>query len=560
MMKHLVVVTALLVCAQSRAGDASNCAHPKAAVLTWLANLQPENMDVTAAMACTPQGTSLGMEERQRAVVRLKRVLDARGIFVRVDDLPEDPDYRDDVLGQHRVVLSPLLPELVVVKAGSRWVLSEGTLGLAEELFRSTFPFDPTRIVEELPRWLQVPFLGLAGWQLIGFVLLVLCGLLARLLVANVVTAQVLRVFQRLQVEWGRDLIRASTLPLGTLSFAGTIWIFVPSLGLHVAWAKVVLLCMRVIAAVSCVVLVYRLVDIVAAFLQHRAERTETKLDDQLVPLVRRGLRIVTVLAGVVFVLQNLEINVGSLLATLGIGTLAFALAAQDTVKNLFGSITIFLDKPFQIGDWVVTSGVEGVIHEVGFRSTQIRTFYDSVVTIPNGKFTDAIIDNYGKRRYRRCFTKLGLAYHTTPEQMEAFCNGVRAIISAHPSTRKDYYEVHFSGYGESGLEVMLYFFFEVPSWTSELRARHEVFLDIWRLAHHLRVSFAFPTRTLHVDSLAVPTPHVDATPMGITELEESVASFAPGGRAVVTPGPRVGRSYTVGEPAPSAKKPAVVS
>lgn len=544
----ILVVTSVL----STQAPAGPCANPKAAVSNWLVNLQEGEENPAAAAACTVTPAGMTDEEVQTAVVELKRVFDARGIIVRVEELPEDPLYRDALLGQHKVPVSTLLPDVYLVRSGERWVLSASSLEKAAELYRETFPLDLSRILDELPAWTRMPVLGIRLWQVVGLALLVLLGFIARLITTHLVTSQVLRLFERFGIEWGRDLIKTNAISIGTLALAGVVGLGVPSLGLSVGWAKVALLAVRVTAAVSVVVLLYRMVDVVAAWLMHRAAKSETKLDDQLVPLVRRGLRIITVLAGVVFVLQNLEVNVGSLLATLGIGTLAFALAAQDTVKNLFGSITIFLDKPFQIGDWVVVSGVEGIVAEVGFRSTRIRTFYNSLVTVPNAKFTDAIVDNYGMREYRRCYTNLYLPYDSTADQLEAFCNGVRAIIQAHPLTRKDYYEVHVAGFGENGFQVMLYFFFKVESWTDELRSRHEIFLDLARVARELGLTFALPTRTLHVESQAAPEKREPSPAPSPTELAHAVERFAPGGDRVFTPGPRVGRGYFVNEPSPA--------
>jgi MscS family membrane protein len=348
-------------------------------------------------------------------------------------------------------------------------------------------------------------------------------------------------------VHWGQDLLDAAARPLGLLAMSGIVALGLPVLGLPAGLAAILGLAVRTAAASAVVWVAYRVVDLLAAYMAEKAAKTTTRLDDQLVPLVRRALKVAIVAIGAVFVLQNLNIDVASLLAGLGLGGLAFALAAKDTVSHLFGSITIFLDKPFQIGDWVQTCGVEGIVEEVGFRSTRIRTFYNSLVTVPNGKLTDAIVDNYGMRRYRRCFTTLSLTYSTTPEQLEAFCNGVRAIIAAHPKTRKDYYEIHFSGYGEASLNVMLYFFFEVANWTEELRARHEIFLDVLRLSKELRVDFAFPTQTLHIETLAKSTDLPGHQSRPDTELAAAVAAFGPGGKAVVPSGPRLGEPFFAG-------------
>src|SRR5690606_21829642 len=203
------------------------------------------------------------------------------------------------------------------------------------------------------------------------------------------------------------------------------------------------------------------------------------KLDDQLVPLLRKTLKVFIAVLGAIFVLQNLDVDVGSLLAGLGLGGLAFALAAKDTVANFFGSLVVFIDKPFQIGDWVVIGGTEGEIEEVGFRTTRVRTFYNSLVTIPNAKLTDTAIDNYGARRWRRYVANLGLTYDTPPERMEAFCEGVRGIIQRLDGMRRDYAIVEFNNYGESGLNVMVYCFMGAPNWKTELRIRTALNLEI---------------------------------------------------------------------------------
>ena len=173
------------------------------------------------------------------------------------------------------------------------------------------------------------------------------------------------------------------------------------------------------------------------------------------------------------------------------------AFAAQDTIGNFFGSITVLFDRPFGIGDWIVIGDVEGTVERVGFRSTRVRTFYNSMVTIPNSKMVNTQVDNYGARRYRRARVMLSLTYDTAPEKIDAFCEGIRELIRLHPYTRKDYYHVYFNQFADSSLNILLYTFFEVPDWGTELRERHRLFVDILRLADRLGVEFAFPTQTV---------------------------------------------------------------
>jgi MscS family membrane protein len=143
-----------------------------------------------------------------------------------------------------------------------------------------------------------------------------------------------------------------------------------------------------------------------------------------------------------------------------------------------------------------------------------VRTFYNSLVTIPNGNLVRAVVDNYGQRRYRRWSTHINITYDTKPDTIESFCEGIRELIRLHPYTRKDYYQVWLHQFGAHSLDVLLYVFWKVPDWQTELRERHRLMGDIIRLADRLGVEFAFPTQTLHVFEEQAGAEHTpDATP-----------------------------------------------
>jgi MscS family membrane protein len=218
----------------------------------------------------------------------------------------------------------------------------------------------------------------------------------------------------------------------------------------------------------------------------------------------RIGASIAGFLAGawiLVAGLQSLGANVVPLLAGLGVGGLAVALAAQNTLTDIFGSLIILADRPYRIGHWVIIGDKEGTVESIGIRSTRIRTFYDSVLTIPNSEAVSKIIDNMGMRNYRRVYTKLGIRYDTPRERIEAFLEGVKRIIQANPTTRKDYFHVVFNDFGADSLTIMLYFFVKVPDWAAELIERQRVFLEVMRLAEELKIEFAFPTQTLEIET-----------------------------------------------------------
>jgi MscS family membrane protein len=285
--------------------------------------------------------------------------------------------------------------------------------------------------------------------------------------------------------------------PFGIIAGAGLVMLLMPFLSLSDDANEILNIAATFVLAASGVWASYRLTDLASVYLLYLAGKTKTKLDDMLVPLLRKIAKVFILAIGIVFVAQNLGIEVASLLAGLGIGGLAFALAAKDTVSNIFGSITVLFDQPFQVGDWIVVDGTEGTVERVGFRSTRIRTFYNSLITLPNSKLISTVVDNYGQRKYRRYKATYGLAYDTPAWKIESFCEALRELVRTHPYTRKDYFHVYVNGLGDSAIDVLIYIFHETPDWGTELRERHRFILDSLRVAETMGVEFAFPTQTV---------------------------------------------------------------
>lgn len=519
-----------------------DCSTPRRAVETLFAFQQPGYEDLRKAASCLERNGD-SSEELSLAAQYLREAYATHGLYVRASELSDDPHYRSAISGEAAIAPHPERPDIVVARgADGKWRFTRASIERARSLGeRQRHMLE--QLGKKLPPALQGTLFGVQTWQYLALLAVLLFAMVARKIIAFVIANRIARMADRLGQAWASHTIAAFASPGATILMAGMLRIAYPTMGLPVHAAHAMAIVARVLVVVSIVWTSYRMVDVLAARMAKRAEQTDSKLDDQLVPLVQRMLKIVVVAAGGVFILQNLDIDVGSLLAGLGIGGLAFALAAKDTVANFFGSVMIFVDKPFQIGDWIRMGDHEGVIEEVGFRSTRVRTFYNSLITVPNAKFTESAIDNLGRRQYRRVNVTLNLTYGTTPEQMQAFVEGTRAIIRANEYTRKDYYEVHMSGFGAHSLDVMVYFFLCVDSWSSELRERHRVFLEIMRLAKDLKVSFAFPTQTLHVDYKEAPSEQPDA-PLSTASMGDVVRAFAPGGTSAMPEGPRLTDGY----------------
>jgi MscS family membrane protein len=355
------------------------------------------------------------------------------------------------------------------------------------------------RFRQQIPTSLKAsPFL-LQNWQWLSLLGIILLGVTLDKLVSFFLRSGVRRWRNRTHHHEFKEISEDILRPLGLMAMALIWWSGINLIGLSENVMLVLLLAVKFLASISGVWAAYRLVDLVSAYLHKKAELTSNKLDDALVPLVPRTLKTFITVVGFVFIADNLNIDISSLLAGLGLGGLAFALAAKDMVQNLFGSVTVLMDRTFSVGDWIIVEDVEGGVERIGFRSTRIRTFYNSVVTVPNSKFITATVDNMGERRYRRFSCKLSLTYDTPPDRIEAFCEGIRELVRQHPYMRKDYYQVYLNEFAASSLEVLLYVFWETPEWSTELRERHRFMLDILRLAQQLNVAFAFPTQTLYM-------------------------------------------------------------
>ncbi|MFK7873349.1 MAG: mechanosensitive ion channel family protein [Oligoflexales bacterium] len=404
--------------------------------------------------------------------------------------------------------------EIVILKveAGERggdFLFSPETVRRAKEFYQKVehLPFTVSEggafyekpwFEAAFPEWLQYEFLGLFQWQWLGVLSFLFLSSVFRGLFF-VVWARASRVsFSSNEVLEALELARP---PLGMMVIAGTWWIGIRLLRFDGYPLQFFVMITQVLLSVASIWLIYRFSNFLEHVLRSLASRTDSPLDDQLVPILSKALRACIVIFGVLLVLQNLGINVMSLLAGVGLGGLAFALAAKDTAANLFGSVMILWDQPFKSGDYIKVGTVSGVVTEVGFRSTRIRTFYDSEVAIPNADMANQKIDNMGKRVSRRTVTTLQVVYSTPADTLEAFIRNVKNLLKERSEVNPQVLRVAFDGFGASSLDIMLYFFLDVSNYEAELKVREEIFLSIMKLAKEMEVDFAYPTRTMVFDA-----------------------------------------------------------
>ncbi len=369
----------------------------------------------------------------------------------------------------------------------------------------------------EILKW-QDPYLNNSLAQYVTVFFVVLLTLLVRYFVCSV-------VYKRLAAWVGskRDEVDASKLhsiqkPLGYILTLIGVSIAVDILisghidandandaNLHQFIQAFFTTCISLNVAWMCI----RFVDILTIYMRNHAAHTESRLDDQLVPLVSKSLKIFIFLVAFAVIVQNLGYSISGILAGLGIGGLALALAAKDTLSNLFGSVTIFLDNPFQVGDWIKVNDTEGVVERVGFRSTNIRTFYKTEISIPNSIIANTTIDNFSRMQRRRISTTIGFTYETSAQQMEDALEALRGVLAKTQGVYQEFYLVNFTGFGESSLDVMLYYFTDTANWQEYLIVRERVNLEIMKAMEVIGVEFAFKSMSVYMrgDKVSLPKP-----------------------------------------------------
>ena len=267
----------------------------------------------------------------------------------------------------------------------------------------------------------------------------------------------------------------------------------------------------KVLVTVAITWAMFNLVSILDRIMKKWAERSEATLDDNLVDMIRKCLRGLIVFLAILMAIQNLGYSISGLLASLGIGGIAVAMAAKDSIANVFGSLMIIFDRPFKTGDWIVAGNIEGTIEEVGFRSTKIRTFAKTLVTVPNSVIANMGIDNFSRMPKRRMKLSVGITYNTTSEQMRGVVENIRTLLKIHPAIDQEFFLVNFTDFGASSLDIMVYCFTSTTVWGEYLDARQDLCLKIMDIIEEMGLEIAFPSQTLYLQNQEA-TPETIAT------------------------------------------------
>ena len=361
-------------------------------------------------------------------------------------------------------------------------------------------------------------------WVAAGFTLL------ATFLVQYTLVFLIQRVFSRVfPARFSPDqkeVFASIRKPIFVIVFTSALQLFLSSFDLEIDFYTFVITWISTIRIVAIMVLAVRLIPMFTARVNRFAAEATSVTEEILYPLVEKAAWLCIFLIGSAQILWTHGVNVSGLAAGLGLGGLAFALAAKDTVENIFGAVAILIDQPFRVGDTISMAGLTGTVEHIGLRSTRIRTPENSLLSLPNSKIIASHVDNLGARTSVRVRTILNLPLATPPSSIEALCAGVRAILESHPLCVRDSIVVHFNEFNHASLGVLIQFNLTLQTWAEEQRRKEEIFLAIIRLLGELGLSLAVPIQEIAVKTTTSDTPSAQASTDGMEAFKRLGVSW----------------------------------
>lgn len=474
-------------------------------------------------------GSELEQDKAIDYAIKLKQILDGRGLFVYMSQVPNTTDYRDSLSKKSIYFLFPEeAPEIFVERQGDLWLYSRETVAAIKRLHKKTYPLGTDMLLNLLTRNYTNKFLGLFAWQYVGILILLLIAFIVFLLL-RLIFKPILRKLSKISFHIDlkdKKLLNKTTRILSLLATFVFIKYVFPILQLPAKWMLFIQKSLDIIITVFITLLVLRIADYILKYFKGVTEKTESKMDDQLMPIVSQLVKLVIIIAAILQVLHLMSVNITALIAGISIGGLALALAAKDTVGNLIGSLMIFIDHPFQIGDYIVVGGFEGTVKEVGFRSTRIQTKDTSIISIPNGNIANEVLVNKGIRVFRLFETTLGVTYDTPPHLIELFVKGLKELILEHPKTTNSEYYVYLTGLGDFSIQILFRVYLDTRTYAGELEIKEDLLLAIIRMAESIGIRFAFPSSTMYVEQFPGQKDLIPDYNLSQEELEKKLEDF----------------------------------
>ncbi|NLY19266.1 MAG: mechanosensitive ion channel family protein [Clostridiaceae bacterium] len=343
-------------------------------------------------------------------------------------------------------------------------------------------------------------FLNVEIWRIVavGFVLILTFAL--RKLFVNFLVGLFKKMTSKTKTTFDDQLVDAVDPPARLLLVAAGLSVSFKVLQIPVEYSLFLNRIVRSIVIFSAFWAIYRGADIITEICERAVRKTNTELDDLLLPFISKGIKIIVVVLGISVIAKEWSYDLGAILAGLGLGGLAFALAAQETLANFFGGVTIMVDKPFVVGEIIKASGVEGTVEDIGFRSTRVRTFDQGLITVPNSVLAKGPVTNVSKMGKRRVSFNLGIKYSTNISNIENLLNRIRTMLSEHSGIHSDPIHVYFSNFGDSALELSILYYTKAIDYRNFMITKEDVNLKIMRILDEMGIEVAFPSASVYIE------------------------------------------------------------
>jgi MscS family membrane protein len=371
--------------------------------------------------------------------------------------------------------------------------------GLNIDLYRSIQPWLNKLYTGKYSEYFAMNIFGIPLANLIAAILAFLFFLFLRKVFTSIIVSILLRITERTRTNLDDMVVHELRDPLRFFFIVLGLRVFFQLIFRETHLIKMVLDALTIYTVFW---VLYAITPVIKEIL-YRYSSGHDHLSFELTNFLIRIVRIFIVLMGLMAILYNFGINVTAFFASLGIGGLALALAAKDTAANLFGSIALLIDRSVKVGEWIKVDGIEGIVEDIGMRTTKIRTFEKSVIAIPNSIVANSHIENYSRRGIRRIKMFVGLTYDTPRETLEAVLADLRTLLRTHPGIAQDATQlVYFRDFNPSDLGIMIYTFAATAQWEAYLRIREEINLAIIEIFEKHNASFAFPSQSVYIESM----------------------------------------------------------
>ncbi len=311
----------------------------------------------------------------------------------------------------------------------------------------------------------------------------------------------IIKITEKTKTDFDTNLVTAFRRPIISFINISGIVIALRNLNLTIEQEIMVLALFRTAVIIVIASGFYNLAGTSSALFHKLNKKLDIGMDRILIPIISKAIRFIIVAISLSIIAQEWGYDVNGFVTGLGIGGLAFALAAQDSLSNFFGGIVIILDKPFSIGDWILTPNVEGTVEDINFRSTKVRTFAHALVTVPNSTLAKNAITNWSKMGKRRISFNLGVTY-TTPKGKLARCvKRIETMLKSHEEIHPETIFVNFDSFNHSSLDIFIYCFTNTTVWGEFLRVKEDINFKILEILEQEGVSVAFPSRSIYFET-----------------------------------------------------------